>query len=96
MAVLLIACSAVVTGATSFAAIGEWAADAPQDVLACSVPVPRPRFVCPFCPAERRSGGSSSRPTPAGWLISWGMNPAGNDTLAVDGKSEVPLQCGSC
>ncbi|MFE9306041.1 transposase family protein, partial [Streptomyces sp. NPDC006856] len=32
--VLLIACSAVVTGATTFAAIGEWAADAPQDVLA--------------------------------------------------------------
>lgn len=34
MAVLLIACSAVVTGARSFAAIDEWAADAPQDVLA--------------------------------------------------------------
>lgn len=34
LAVLLIACSAVVTGARSFVAIDEWAADAPQDVLA--------------------------------------------------------------
>ncbi|WP_172638870.1 transposase family protein [Streptomyces tailanensis] len=34
VAVLLIACSAVVTGATSFVAISEWAADAPQNVLA--------------------------------------------------------------
>jgi hypothetical protein len=32
--VLLIACSAVVTGATSFVAISEWAAEAPQDALA--------------------------------------------------------------
>ncbi|WUX03908.1 transposase family protein (plasmid) [Streptomyces sp. NBC_01450] len=34
MAVLLTACSAVVWGAKSFAAISEWAANAPQDVLA--------------------------------------------------------------
>jgi hypothetical protein len=34
VAVLLIACSAVVTGARSFVAIDEWASDAPQDVLA--------------------------------------------------------------
>ncbi|MEV6841450.1 transposase family protein [Streptomyces sp. NPDC051133] len=34
VAVLLIACSAVVSGARSFVAIDEWATDAPQDVLA--------------------------------------------------------------
>ncbi|MEV6951658.1 transposase family protein, partial [Streptomyces sp. NPDC051183] len=34
VAVLLIACSAVVTGARSFVAIDEWATEAPQDVLA--------------------------------------------------------------
>jgi hypothetical protein len=34
VAVLLTACSAVVCGAQSFAAIGKWAANALQDVLA--------------------------------------------------------------
>lgn len=32
--VLLIACAAVATGARPFAAIGQWAGEAPQDVLA--------------------------------------------------------------
>ncbi|MEU5347182.1 transposase family protein [Streptomyces sp. NPDC020766] len=31
---LLVACSAVTAGAQSFAAIGQWAKNAPQDVLA--------------------------------------------------------------
>jgi hypothetical protein len=34
VAVMLVACSAVAAGATSFAAIGQWAAQAPQDALA--------------------------------------------------------------
>ncbi|MEV8546421.1 transposase family protein [Streptomyces sp. NPDC051572] len=34
VSVLLVACSAVLTGARSFAAIGQWAASAPQDALA--------------------------------------------------------------
>ncbi|WP_329295922.1 transposase family protein [Streptomyces sp. NBC_01455] len=33
VAVLLVACSAVTAGAQSFAAIGQWAKNAPQDVL---------------------------------------------------------------
>ena len=33
-AILLVAACAMVTGACSFAAIGEWAADGPQRVLA--------------------------------------------------------------
>ncbi|MFE0202929.1 hypothetical protein [Streptomyces sp. NPDC058985] len=34
MSVPLIACSAVLAGARSFAAIGQWARNAPQDALA--------------------------------------------------------------
>ena len=34
VSVLLVACSAVLTGARSFAAIGQWALSAPQDALA--------------------------------------------------------------
>ncbi|MFI8281287.1 hypothetical protein ACIGBH_41880 [Streptomyces sp. NPDC085929] len=34
---LLIACSVVLTGARSFAAIGQWAKAAPQDALARNV-----------------------------------------------------------
>ncbi|MFD1276018.1 transposase family protein [Streptomyces kaempferi] len=34
VSVLLVACSAVVTGARSFVAIGQWARNAPQDTLA--------------------------------------------------------------
>lgn len=34
VAVVLVACSAVVAGAKSFAAIGQWAKQAPQDTLA--------------------------------------------------------------
>ncbi|MGW2858102.1 hypothetical protein ACWDAZ_42335, partial [Streptomyces sp. NPDC001215] len=33
MTVLLIACAAVATGARPFAALGQWAGEAPQDVL---------------------------------------------------------------
>jgi hypothetical protein len=31
---MLVACSAVVAGAKSFAAVGQWAKEAPQDTLA--------------------------------------------------------------
>ncbi|MET7354175.1 transposase family protein [Streptomyces mirabilis] len=34
VSVLLVACSAVMCGARSFAAIGQWARNAPQDTLA--------------------------------------------------------------
>ncbi|MFG2638934.1 transposase family protein [Streptomyces sp. NPDC048362] len=74
VAVLLIACSAVVNGATSFAAIDEWAADAPQDVLArlgarTGTALGWP---CGSRPAARRSAGSSRTPAPVAWPTSSG------------------------
>ncbi|WP_371666512.1 transposase family protein [Streptomyces sp. NBC_00289] len=87
MAVLLIACSAVVTGARSFVAISEWAAEAPQDVLArlgartatdLSVRVP------PSGATIRRVVKDTC---PGGLADLLGHDPAGTDTLALDGKS---------
>ncbi|MEU0664086.1 transposase family protein [Streptomyces lavendulocolor] len=69
VAVLLVAASAVVGGAQSFAAIGQWAANAPQHALArlgarvvgaLGVRVTR---------VPRQSAGSSAWPAPAAWPI---------------------------
>ncbi|MEV6393618.1 hypothetical protein AB0M39_02365 [Streptomyces sp. NPDC051907] len=95
MTVLLIACSAVVTGARSFLAIDEWAADAPQDVLA--------RL------GARTATALAVRIPPSGATIRWlvndtcpggladliGHDPAGADTLAIDGKSARGSRLGS-
>lgn len=87
VAVLLIACSAVVSGARSFVAIDEWAADAPQDVLArlgartataLAVRIP------PSCATIRRVIKDTC---PGGLADLLGHDPAGTDTLAIDGKS---------
>ena len=87
VAVLLIACSAVVTGATSFAAIGEWAVDAPQDVLARL----GARSATAFCLRVAPSGATIRRivlsTCPGGLADLLGHDPVGGDTLAVDGKS---------
>jgi predicted transposase YbfD/YdcC len=77
VAVLLIACSAVVTGARSLVAISEWAAEAPQDVLA--------RL------GARTATALAVRIPPSGATIRRVIKdtcPGGlADLLAVDGKS---------
>ncbi|WP_228396699.1 transposase family protein [Streptomyces sp. RB17] len=73
VSVLLIACSAVLSGARSFAAIGQWARNAPQEALArlgarttrCSPSASRR--------ARRPSAGSSTAPGPC---------PCGVDTCS--------------
>jgi predicted transposase YbfD/YdcC len=87
VAVLLIACSAVVTGATSFAAIGEWAADAPQDVLARLGARTATVFSVRVPPSGATVRRIVLRTCPGGLADLLGHDPAGNDTLAVDGKS---------
>jgi predicted transposase YbfD/YdcC len=87
VAVLLIACSAVVTGARSFVAISEWAAEAPQDVLARLGARTATVLAVRIPP-----GGATVRRVikdtcPGGLADLLGHDPAGTGTLALDGKS---------
>lgn len=90
VAVLVVACSAVVAGARSFAAIGQWAGSAPQHALARLGARRDPRSaglgvrVAPSAATIRRVIGAVC---PAGLADLLGCDPAGADTLAVDGKS---------
>ncbi|MDK1472404.1 ISAs1 family transposase [Streptomyces sp. 549] len=87
MSVLLVACSAVLTGARSFAAIGQWAKSAPQDTLARLGTRTTTVFnvrIAPSTATIRRVLGAAC---PGGLADLLGHDPAGADTLAVDGKS---------
>ncbi|MDX3696400.1 ISAs1 family transposase [Streptomyces europaeiscabiei] len=85
--VLLVACSAVVTGAKSFAAIGQWACNAPQDALirlgARTVSV----FGVRIAPSTATIHWIINTVCPGGRTDLLGCDPADADTLAVDGKS---------
>jgi predicted transposase YbfD/YdcC len=85
--VLLVACSAVVTGAKSFGAIGQWARNAPQDALirlgARAVSV----FGVRIAPSTATIRRIINTVCPGGLADLLGCDPADADTLAVDGKS---------
>ncbi|MGY5036626.1 ISAs1 family transposase [Streptomyces sp. 900116325] len=87
VSVLLVAASAVLAGARSYAAIGQWARSAPQDALArlgariagvLQVRVP------PSTATIRRIIALTC---PGGLADLTGADPAGTTMLAVDGKS---------
>ena len=87
VAVLLVAASAVAAGALSYAAIGQWSANAPQHTLArrgartvgaLNVRVP------PSAATIRRVIG---RVCPGGLADLTGADPAGAQSVAVDGKA---------
>lgn len=95
VAVLLIACSAVVTGARSFAAVSEWAAEAPQDVLALLGARTATALGVRIPPSGATIRRVINGTCPGGLADLLGHDPAGCDTLALDGKSARGLRLGA-
>ncbi|TLQ48264.1 ISAs1 family transposase [Streptomyces marianii] len=87
VSVLLIACSAVLSGARSFAAIGPWARNAPQEALARLGARTTSVFAVRVAPSSATIRRIINRTCPGGLADLLGTDPAGSDTLAVDGKS---------
>ncbi|MGC9542530.1 ISAs1 family transposase [Streptomyces sp. UG1] len=87
VAVLLVACSAVVAGARSFAAVGQWAAAAPQVTLARLGARTATVFGVRIAPSAATIRRIINRTCPGGLADLLGCDPAGCDTVAVDGKS---------
>ncbi|GAA2770959.1 MULTISPECIES: ISAs1 family transposase, partial [Streptomyces] len=85
--VLLVAACAVVAGAQSFAAIGQWAASAPQHALARL----GARAVGALGVRVAPSGATIRRvialACPGGLADLTGADPAGSESLAIDGKA---------
>ncbi|MCX5061398.1 ISAs1 family transposase [Streptomyces sp. NBC_00452] len=87
VSVLLVAASAVLAGARSFRAIGQWAAAAPQhtlDRLGARAVSAFGVCLAPSTSTIRRVVGTVC---PGGLADLTGADPAGTDTLAVDGKT---------
>src|SRR5262249_42691121 len=87
VSVLLVACSAVVCGARSFAAIGQWARNAPQHTLAGIGGRTVAGFAVRIAPSTATIRRIINRVCPGGLADLLGCDPSGVDTLAVDGKS---------
>lgn len=87
VAVLLVAASAVAAGARSYAAVGQWSANAPQHTLArlgARVVGALGVRVAPSAATIRRV---VLRVCPGGLADLTGTDPVGSDSLAVDGKT---------
>ncbi|MFE9308079.1 ISAs1 family transposase [Streptomyces sp. NPDC006706] len=84
---MLVACSAVLAGAKSFAAIGQWAGQAPQDTLARLGARTTTASAVRIAPSSATIRRVVQRTCPGGLADLLGCDPAGADTLAVDGKS---------
>ncbi|GAA2237349.1 ISAs1 family transposase [Kitasatospora cystarginea] len=87
VAVLLVATAAVVAGARSYAAIGQWAANAPQHTLARLGARGTGALgvrVAPSAATIRRVIGLVC---PGGLADLTGADPVGSDSIAVDGKA---------
>ncbi|MFF3460802.1 ISAs1 family transposase, partial [Streptomyces sp. NPDC002730] len=87
MSVLLVACAAVVAGSRSFAAIGQWARSAPQEALARLGARTATVFGVCIAPSGSTIRRIINDVCPGGLADLLGCDPAGADTLAVDGKS---------
>ncbi|MEV7890954.1 ISAs1 family transposase [Streptomyces sp. NPDC002817] len=87
VSVLLMACSAVMCGARSFAAIGQWPRNAPQDTLARLGARRVSAFAVRVAPSTATFRRIINQVWPGGLADLLGCDPSGADTLAVDGKS---------
>ena len=87
VSVLLIACSAVLAGARSFTAIGQWARSAPQAALARLGARVATVFSVRVAPSPATVRRVLNAVCPGGLADLLGTDPAGAGTLAVDGKS---------
>jgi hypothetical protein len=85
--VLLAACSAVVAGARSFAAIGQWRRNAPQEALARLGARILPVLGVRVAPSAATIRRVITLTCPGGLADLLGSEPTGVDTLAVDGKT---------
>ncbi|MBB5939241.1 putative transposase YbfD/YdcC [Streptomyces zagrosensis] len=86
MSVLLVACSAVVAGARSFAAIGQWARSAPQAALARLGARTVSVFGVRLAPSMATIGRFIDQVCPGDLADLLECAPVGADTLAVDGQ----------
>ncbi|MER6076278.1 transposase family protein [Streptomyces sp. NPDC001817] len=87
LAVLLIAASAVVAGARSYAAIGQWARSAPQQTLARLGARLRTSLNVRIAPSRSTIRRIVSTVCPGGLADLTGELPAGAESVAADGKS---------
>ncbi|MFK0223838.1 ISAs1 family transposase [Streptomyces vinaceus] len=87
MSVLLTACAAVLTGAKSFTAVGQWAAAAPEDVLARLGARTATAFSIRIPPSTATLRRVINAVCPGGLADLLGATPVGPTTVAVDGKT---------
>jgi hypothetical protein len=87
VSVLLTACSAVLTGAKSFAAIGQWASRAPQDTLARLGARTVSALNLRVAPGTATIRRVINAVCPGGLADLLGHDPGQAGTLAVDGSA---------
>ena len=87
VAVLLVAASAVVAGARSYAAIGQWSANAPQHALARLGARAVGALGVHVAPSAATIRRVIALACPGGLADLTGADPAGSDSVAVDGKA---------
>src|SRR5215207_529503 len=87
LSVLVIAVAAVVAGARSYSAIGQWARNAPQTTLTRAGARLLPVFGARVAPSGATIRRVISLVCPGGLAELTGADPAGAESIAVDGKT---------
>ncbi|WP_197085367.1 transposase family protein, partial [Saccharothrix sp. ST-888] len=87
VAVLLVAASAVVAGARSYAAIGQWSASAPQHALARLGARVAGALRVRIAPSAATIRRVVNLVCPAGLADLTGADPGGADSVALDGRA---------